>query len=133
STFSFYLDRRFGYSRSQIGLLFTYIGAIMVVVQGGLVRQLVPRFGERTLIVVGTLLMGGAFFLLAHVSSLATLLLAIAVMAVGNGINTPSLSSLISRAASGEHQGGVLGVSQSMGALARVVGPMVGTWALTFG
>ena len=61
------------------------------------------------------------------------LLLAIAVTAVGNGLNTPSLSSLISRSASGEHQGGVLGVSQSMGALARVVGPLIGTWTLSFG
>jgi hypothetical protein len=43
------------------------------------------------------------------------------------------LSSLISRAAAGDHQGGMLGVSQALGALARVVGPLVGTATLTFG
>ena len=60
-------------------------------------------------------------------------MVAIAITAIGNGLNTPSLSSLISRAASGDHQGGVLGVSQAMGALARVVGPLIGTFTLGFG
>jgi MFS family permease len=90
------------------------------------VRQLVPRFGERTMIVVGTLLMGVGFFVQYAGNTLPTLLVALAITAVGNGFNTPSLSSLISRAAAGDHQGGVLGVSQSLGALARVVGPVVG-------
>ena len=63
----------------------------------------------------------------------AAVLVSIAITAVGNQLDTPSLSSLISRAASGDHQGGVLGVSQSMGALARIVGPLVGTSLLQFG
>ena len=133
STFSFFLNRQFRYSMSDIGLLFAYIGVVMVVVQGGLVRRLVPRVGERSLVVAGTLLMAAAFFLTAYAATLAGLLVAIGVMAVGNGLNTPSLSSLISRAASGDHQGGVLGVSQSMGAMARIVGPLVGTSLLQFG
>jgi MFS family permease len=106
--------------------MFAYIGALMVLVQGLLVRRMVPRFGERRLILIGTALMGCGFLMQWWVSSLVGLFLAIAVTAIGNGLNNPSLSSLISRAASGEDQGGVLGVSQSAGALARVVGPLVG-------
>src|SRR5262249_54722998 len=45
-TFPLYLDRMFHYDTRQIGLLFAYIGVIMIIVQGGLVRRLVPRFGE---------------------------------------------------------------------------------------
>jgi MFS family permease len=97
------------------------------------VRRLVPRFGERSLIIAGTLLMGAGFLLQYAAETVRFLLFAIAVTAVGNGLNTPSLSSLISRAAAGDRQGGVLGVSQSMGALARVVGPLVGTATLAFG
>jgi DHA1 family tetracycline resistance protein-like MFS transporter len=133
ATFSLYLEHRFGYEQLGAGLMFLYIGILMVVVQGGLVRSLVPRYGERTLIIAGTLLMGVGFFMLSWVATLPSLLLAVAVTAVGNGLNTPSLSSLISRAATGDHQGGVLGVSQSMGALARIVGPLVGTWTLVYG
>jgi MFS transporter, DHA1 family, tetracycline resistance protein len=133
ATFSLYLERRFQYGRREASYMFTYIGVLMVIVQGGFVRRLVPRFGEKKLIVIGTLLMGVGFFFTHEAYTLPVLLAAIAVTAIGNGLNTPSLSSLISRAASGEHQGGVLGVSQSMGALARVVGPLVGTWSLSFG
>src|SRR5262249_21163898 len=99
------------------GLLFCYIGLLIVVVQGGLVRRLAPRVGERALIVTGTLLMAIGFLLQWGSSTLPVLLLAIGVMSVGNALNTPSLSSLISRAAGADRQGGVLGVSQALGAL----------------
>jgi multidrug resistance protein len=133
-TFSLYLRRQFHYDLRQISHLFAYIGFIMVIVQGVLVRRLAPRLGERTLVIAGTFLMATGFFLQTVIgSSVPMLFVAIAVVSIGNGLNTPSLSSLISRAASGEHQGGVLGVAQSCGALARIVGPIVGTWTLAFG
>lgn len=133
ATFSLYLERKFGFGRREASYMFVYIGVLIVVVQGGLVRILAARIGERRMIITGTLLMGAGFLLQYRAEALSWLLVAIAVTAVGNGLNTPSLSSLISRAAAGDRQGGVLGVSQSMGALARVVGPLVGTWTLAFG
>ncbi len=133
ATFSLYLERQFHYGRREASYLFTYIGVLMVLVQGGLVRWLAPKVGERSLIIAGTLLMSCGFLLQWQATTVAMLLVAIAITAIGNGFNTPSLSSLISRAAAGEHQGGVLGVSQAMGALARVVGPLVGTATLAFG
>ena len=132
-TFALYLDRQFHYGRRETSYLFAYIGVLMVVVQGGLVRRLVPRLGERRLVILGTLLMGTGFLLLYAATEKPMLFLAIAVISVGNGLNTPSLSSLVSRAASGEHQGGVLGVSQACGALARIMGPLIGTFTLAFG
>jgi multidrug resistance protein len=132
-TFPLYLDRMFHYDTRRIGLLFAYIGVIMIVVQGGLVRRLVPRFGEKRLVIAGTLLMGLGFYLQYTASTQTVLLIAIAIVAVGNGLNTPSLSSLISRSASGDDQGGVLGVSQAAGALARIAGPLFGTWTMAFG
>jgi MFS family permease len=105
----------------------------MVVTQALLVRRLVPRFGERRLIIAGTLLMAVGLLTQAETSGLPLLLGAVCLTAVGNGCNNPSLSSLISRAAAGEQQGSVLGVAQALGALARVVGPLVGNSTLAFG
>lgn len=133
ATFPLYLEKQFHYGRREVGYLFTYIGVLMVLVQGGLLRRLVPRFGERRLVIVGTLLMAVGFFALHAAVTLAALLLSIAITAIGNQLDTPSLSSLVSRRASGDQQGGVLGVSQSVGALARVLGPLVGAKALDFG
>jgi multidrug resistance protein len=133
-TFSLYLERQFGYGRRETSYLFAYIGILMVLVQGILVRRLAPRLGERRLIIAGTLMMGIGFLMQTLIgSSVPLLFVAIAVVAIGNGLNTPSLSSLISRAASGDHQGGILGVAQASGALARIMGPLVGTWTLGFG
>jgi predicted MFS family arabinose efflux permease len=48
------------------------------------------------------------------------------LIAVGMGFNNPSLVSLISRLSSQDEQGGILGVSQSLASLARVLGPAWG-------
>jgi MFS family permease len=131
-TFALYLERQFGYGRKETSWLFAYIGVLMIFTQGLLVRRLAPRLGERRLVIAGTLLMGVGFYLMWTADTGQFLFAAITVVAVGNGLNTPSLSSLISRAATASQQGGVLGVSQAFGALARVVGPLVGTWSLGF-
>lgn len=133
ATFSLYIERRFGYGRRGIALLFTYIGFFIIVVQGGLVRRLAPRFGERRLVIAGTSLMALGFLLMAGAHSLAPLLVSLAVVSTGNALNTPALSALISRLAGNDVQGGVLGVSQSAGALARIAGPLAGTSVLVWG
>jgi hypothetical protein len=48
-----------------------------------------------------------------------------ALFAVGNGLATPSLTSLASKSAGAGEQGGVLGITQSVASLARVVGPLI--------
>ncbi len=131
-TFSLYLKRQFGYEGDSASFLFAYIGILMIVTQGGLLRPLQRRLGEKKLVVIGTLMMTVSMGLTHLAQHLPLLLVAIGVMSIGNGLNNPSLSSLISRAA-GQQQGGVLGVSQSFGALARVLGPLAGTYALRFG
>jgi MFS family permease len=130
STIALFLEKVFHFGRSEAGWVFCYVGLVMVVVQGGLIRVLSRRLGERRLIIAGTLLMSAGFWVTWHDPTLVLLLVASTLLAAGNGLNNPSLSSLISRAAAGDDQGGVLGVAQSMGALARVLGPLVGTWTL---
>jgi MFS family permease len=127
STFSLYLAQQLHYGRAQAGWVFCYIGVVLVLVQGMIIRPLSRRLGERRLIIAGTLLMSAGFAVACQVPTLTLLLLATTLMASGNGLNNPSLSALVSRAAAGEDQGGVLGVSQSLGALARVLGPLAGT------
>ena len=132
-TFSLYLQRRFGFGLAETSYLFTFIGVVMVIVQGGLVRRLVPMLGERRLVVIGTLAMALGFGMLFFVTHLGTLLVAVGIIAIGNGLNTPSLSALISQCADADRQGSVLGVSQSAGALARILGPIAGTAVLVLG
>ena len=66
--------------------------------------------------------------------TLAELGVALSVLAIGIGLTQPSLTALVSRRAGGEEQGEILGVTQSMGSLSRVLGPLAAGWFFgTFG
>ena len=130
--FAIFCQARFGFDRQHVGRLFALVGVVMVVVQGGLVRQLVPRLGERRLLLLGITLMGAGLSIMALCRTVPELLLGLIVMAAGSGFHSPSLSALISREA-GRQQGSVLGVSQSLGALGRICGPLLGTWSFRLG
>jgi len=132
-SFVYLCKNKFKLDMSGVGLLFAYIGMMMVIVQGGLVGRLAKRFGEATLVSVGPFLTAVGFFAIAVVAgiegeSLAWSLLLVACIPIsfGNGITTPNLNALISRQAASDHQGGTLGLGQGFGSLARTIGPVVG-------
>ena len=102
-----------------------FIGLIAAVIQGGLIRRLVPRFGEVRLIVAGPILLGISLAIIGLAQSWWVVILGCAVMPFGFGINNPSLNGLLSRAAPADRQGAVLGLNQSVGSLARVLGPLL--------
>ena len=100
----------------------------MAVVQGALVGRLVEKAGERPLVVLGTVLLASALVLLGLPlpASLAVLLPAAALLAVGSGMHTPAVTALVSRLSPKTAQGTTLGVTQSMSSIGRIVGPLVG-------
>jgi len=106
--------------------LFVTIGVVSTLVQGGLIGRLRARFGEPKLVVMGVGTMAVALALVCGVTRLAWLFPAMGLLALGQGLNTPSLSSLLTQLAPAAQVGEVLGVYQSMGSLSRSVGPALG-------
>lgn len=132
ATFVYLCKDRFGWKPGGIGLVFAYLGVLMMVVQGGLVGPMVRRFGEAGLVSVGPFLVAGGFVAVSLLPSvrddavaLGLLLSSSVVFSVGWGLCMPSLSGLISRCASAEAQGGTLGVNQGLASLARTVAPPI--------
>lgn len=125
-TFAQFAAARFELAESRIYLLFVYAGVLGALVQGGLVRSLAPRFGEGRLVVWGAVLGFLALGFLPYVSGLPLLLVVLAVLALGIGLASPSLSSLTSKLVEADEVGGVMGVYQSMSSLGRIAGPMWG-------
>ncbi len=121
-----FCQRYFHWGAHEIGYLFAYVGVVAAVMQAGIVGRLVRRFGERTLVRAGLTLMGAAFVAAGLVPPLALFLAVMGLIAVASGILTPSLSGLISLATPADEQGGILGIYQSLGSLARAVGPFLG-------
>jgi predicted MFS family arabinose efflux permease len=119
-------ERFYGWGPHEIGYLFAYVGVVAASMQMGIVGSLARRFGERALVRAGFVLMGAAFVAAGLVPALALFLVAMGAIAVASGLLTPSLSGLISIATAPDEQGGILGIYQSLGSLARAVGPFLG-------
>ncbi len=107
------------------GIYMFFIGLASAAIQGGLIRRLVPLFGETKLIVAGPFFLGLSLFIIGIAPSWAIVIAGCVLMPLGFGINNPSIQGLLSRAAPDEHQGAYLGLNQSLGSLARVVGPVL--------
>jgi MFS transporter, DHA1 family, tetracycline resistance protein len=120
--------RRFGWGAAQNGDLFTYIGVLVVVMQGGLVGRLVACWGERALLLTGLALLAVGLALLPISATLGLLLLSLGMLSVGEGTVTPTSTALLSLASSASTQGETLGVAQGVAGLGRIVGPLVAGW-----
>lgn len=131
ATYAFLAKERYALDQAHVGLLFAYIGVIVVVVQGGLIGRLTRRFGEKRLLVAGVALQALALAALPYAGTVAGLVIATAPLAIGSGLSQPALSSLLSRFARADEQGGTLGIGESAAAFGRIIGPEAGTW--TFG
>lgn len=124
ATLAIYTADKMGFSSPQIGLIFTYVGVLIMIMQfvgGGLVN----RFGELKLIPVGLLLSGAGFFLLTFTHDWLSLLFPLAVFVMGNALVFPSVNSLITKKVVGK-RGAVLGLLSSFQSLGQMIGPLLG-------
>jgi MFS transporter, DHA1 family, tetracycline resistance protein len=123
-TIGLLLKERFGYDQEQLGYYLTYCGVLSAFIQGGGIGPLVKRFGERKLIAMSLALLAVSLIWLPYVTGVPTLLGALAVLAIGSGLNRPPLFGMISKLTPEHEQGSTLGVAQSSGSLARIFAPI---------
>jgi len=124
----FLLRDRFDFDTKQVGLVFVFIGVCMAFAQGFLFRRVAKRYGEPRLLLMGPVAIAIGMQLYWLLPAWPMLLPAIAVVAVGMGVSNPSVPSLISKRTPPHMQGQTLGLSQSLGALARALGPFLAGW-----
>lgn len=109
-------------------LAFMYIGIMLIVINGGITRRIIGRVGEAKILILGQCLLGLSMLLLPYFApNQAMLWIALTLVAAGSAFASPALSSLSSRLAPEGLQGFALGFSQTLGSMARIIGP------LTFG
>ncbi|MEB3265151.1 MAG: MFS transporter [Cyanobacteriota bacterium] len=121
-----YFKQAFGWGPSLSATAFLVVGVVATVVQGGLIGPLVKRFGEwrLTLAGLGAVIAGCLLIAVAH-GPLATpsLFVAVAILALGTGLVTPCLRSLVSRRLEAGGQGAALGSLQGLQSLGSFLGP----------
>jgi DHA1 family tetracycline resistance protein-like MFS transporter len=134
SVFVLYADYRYQWDERATGLTLAAVGVMSVIVQGGLVRPMVARFGERTMLLVGLLGGIGGYTVYATASTAAAFVMGIPVFAL-MGFLTPSLQGLMTRRVTAGEQGRLQGINGSLMGLAGIVGPAMfsSTFALAIG
>lgn len=113
----------------QVCLTFAYIGITLTIAQGLIVRRLAKKVSEGTLATIGAVCEIVGFLLLGVASQGASypmLYGSLTVIVTGFALLMPSLNSLVSRRTDPARQGGILGLGQSISALARILAPVIG-------
>ncbi len=125
-TLTFLALERFAYGPMDNAWMFVFVGVVIALVQGGLLRRLAPRYGDRPLAKLGVVLVVPGFVLVGIATTELVLFAGLFAMAVGSALVMPTLGALASRYAPRTSQGLVLGRFRSMGALSRAIGPLLG-------
>ncbi len=130
---AYFTKARYGWEPSMVGLSLFLFGIGIAVVQGGLIRLVLARLGER-----GTILYGFVFNFFAFVALVLIeqgwLALAFIPLTALGAVVTPALQGRMSRIAGDDQQGELQGVIASARSMAAIVSPLVMTqmfWAFT--
>lgn len=126
--FPLFAAARLDWRAYEVGLAFTFIGCIVLTVQGILIGPLTRLFGEQRLLTCGIVSLAIGCGMAHMITDTAWMAFSIVLTASGLATINPSLSSLVSRNVASERQGAAMGSMQSMGALGRTLGPAWGGW-----
>lgn len=126
ATFSLFGKERFGLREGSTSAVFVGIGLLLVAVQAGLVRRVAPKYGGLRTLRAGLAANATGLLLLAAATEWIVLMPGLVLLVVGQGLTSPSLTSVAAGRARADRRGAALGVQQSAGGLARVVGPAAG-------
>lgn len=123
--FPVYAATSLGWSVGQTGVYFSVLSLLMAAVEGPVLARASRRWSDRALAIAGSAVLCLSFLpLLSH--RLAWIYGSVVLLALGNGLMWPSVVSLLSLSAGRRWQGAVQGLAGSAGALASILGLLLG-------
>lgn len=123
-TLTFLAAERLGYSSMNNAYIFIYIGFILALVQGGIVRRMAHKVGEKKMAMMGLILIIPGLAIIAQAYTSGMFYFGLTFLAIGSSMAIPCLTTLVTFYTPSTEQGRSIGVFRSLGALARVLGPI---------
>jgi multidrug resistance protein len=121
-----YVSQKFGFSESEVALFFVAFAIFGAFGQGLVAAKLIKLWGEVYVTLTGLILAAFGFFVLLLAYDFFSLLALSAFLGLGSALIGPSITSLLSKRTSEEHQGHTMGVFNAYQSLGRVIGPIMG-------
>lgn len=117
------------WSPTQVGLITASVGIVDIVIQGVLLGILLPRIGERGVIVSGIVAQAIGCLALGVVASVLgqpwLFIVGTLVLAAGQGAATATMDGVMSNAVGDSEQGWLAGVTQSLNSGIGMIAPLV--------
>lgn len=126
SVWSYFGVERFEWTPAMIGASLALFGLVMALVQAGVIRWAIKRFGERGTVVIGHGFAISAYLALGLVTS-GTLALILTPLAALAGVIPPALQGIMSQRVADNAQGELQGALTSAASLAMIISPLVMT------
>ena len=129
SVFVLYASYRYGWSERMMGLTLAAVGVFNIIVQAGLVKPIVARFGERLALFVG-LFFGAVGFAIFGLAPTGIVFLGSLPVFALMGLFGPAAQGLMTRRVAPSEQGQLQGANSSLFGITGLIGP--GLFTLTF-
>lgn len=131
SSFALYSKRQLGFTPVHVGYLLTYIGLISIFIRGGLLGKLINLFGENNLKIAGPFFIIFGFIGASFINKGWEVFIVMTLFAFGTGLSRPILLGEISKSVSSKEQGAILGLTNSLGSLSQIFGPLIGGFLIS--
>ena len=125
SIFPLWANDLYGMGPRRIGSVFFVLGMISIVMQGGMIGPLTRRFGEKRIAISAGLFFSVGLGAMATATAEWQVWAALVPFGIGIGLFNPSVSSMVSKTASANERGAVMGKYQASSAMGRVAGPLI--------
>jgi DHA1 family tetracycline resistance protein-like MFS transporter len=122
SNWAYYTIEKFSWTTGMIGVSLGVVGLVFVVVQGGLIRVILPKLGHQRTVYAGLIVYAIGFILYATANQ-SWMMYAVTVVYCMGGIAGPALQGIMSSAVPANAQGELQGAFASLMSMTSVVGP----------
>jgi DHA1 family tetracycline resistance protein-like MFS transporter len=126
SNWSYFTAYRFQWTAKTIGISLAVVGALVAVVQAGLIRIIAPKIGNKRCIYIGLLLYAIGMFLFAMANQSWMMFVFLIPYCLG-GIAGPALQASISGNVPPDSQGELQGSLTSLMSITMIIGPLLMT------
>jgi DHA1 family tetracycline resistance protein-like MFS transporter len=126
STWTFYTIEKFNWNIHWVGYSLAFVGLVIGLVQGGLIRIVIPKIGQKNSVYIGLSLYVIGFTLFAFASE-GWMMFAFMIPYGLGGIAGPALQGIMSTQVPANEQGELQGGMTSMMSITSIIGPLLMT------